>query len=216
MMQLLSSILLPLCAIEGHADLQVESVLHLTGAADQEFPLQYLRLNEFISSRDTFENICKWRGFECVDGSLVKMHGYWSDSGLAWNLSWFPSSLTVIKISFLNMDTLLPTRFLPKKLETCILDSCDLRGSIDLRTLPYPLIRLSVPGNSLSGKVFLTSLPPKITEVNLLRNKIGKVFISMEDIPESFHVSVLNQGYNEKPRIVYVGSVCKNRPNFVF
>ena len=164
---------------------QSECMMRMTNIQYSPNPEAFLRKS--LRQRDAIvETPCLWKGITCEFDTIVEIQ--WSpskyppDEKIAWSLvgeyKWLPQSIRVLDLSGQKINRDLKTRFLPRNLRVCMLNSCNLTGCPDAATLPKMIEELYCRENLLSGTVFLQNFPFTLWRIDLANNDAIRIALS--------------------------------------
>ena len=153
-------------------------------------------IGEF-SEGQTTRDICKWKGgssnhqqVKCEDDHVTEVHIFSLNVG-NFHVSYLPSSIMIIVISYSHQKYALETRLLPQHVIQLELQKNKIFGSVDLKTLPCELQILDLSRNRISGKINILYLPDSLRILNLHQNKINQKYVYIDTLPDKmFSISL--------------------------
>uniref|UniRef100_A0A7S4L962 Uncharacterized protein n=1 Tax=Paramoeba aestuarina TaxID=180227 RepID=A0A7S4L962_9EUKA len=147
------------------------------------------------------QEVCNWCDVEChANGDVISINwDYLSQNvnNISGKMSylfvkWIPPTVWQCRIknklaakSSDGRKDLFTTRWVPRDAVYYKIESCAIRGEIDLQSLPHTDIEgFLMPSNSLTGTVLLHDLPPYLRMINLKDNSFSLVVVDNTSLPD--------------------------------
>ena len=124
--------------------------------------------------------VCDWHGVTCDTDDVVRDIEWTTGVGLSFDMDFIPQTVRQLALMDARSNNTTPfsTRKLPRDLKHCYLVHCDLRGCLNMATLPSNLIDINVQNNRLSGTVSLLEIPRSLQSIDLRSNAFDELIIS--------------------------------------
>ena len=211
-MHFLMTSVMPVCGADGPQDEALQRQLMSMGnllrwrrneeLIDILFESGLLYLTRFSQSP------CEWKNVACAEDFVTALH--WDKTFLRSkgqsvpvveirrpDLRWLPSTLESVNMAHQVIGFDLKARLLPKNLRDLRLNSCELRGLINLSIMPEPLEFIDLRNNAICGTVYLIDLPLELREAFLSGNVFQRIIIDNDGLPEKLERIELDRAFGK-------------------
>ena len=177
----------------------ISNMLHLE--PDHDSAIERLLRYKVLSLGLNFNEICKWDGVCCENGSVIRILWKTSIKIEYLDADWLPNAVTELCLYRQRVKTL-NTRLLPRDLRILEIIECGVRGEVDFKNLPERLQALNLSENNISGTLNLSYLPPNIRTMDVRWNEFVLVEVRNASLPVSLKWIKVRQTFMVKKDLV--------------
>ena len=141
-------------------------------------------LKAFILDDSAYENkdICEWVGIACNSaGSVTDVAwDFYSLSGFM-DLSWIPPKTANFQLQGNSISGTIEAIKLPRTLQKINIDGCAFQGELRFLDLPANLKHLLIPGNNITGMIWITHAQESLQNADFRENYFESVISSGDE-----------------------------------